>query len=160
MAPCHAKAKAHKRRTTLSDIDTLTKAEAKALKTDSTALSRYVQDVLADNSAQDVLEIDIRGKSSVADFMVVASGRSNRHVGALSDYVLRALKGAGFKDIGTEGQDGKDWVLIDAGDVVLHIFRPEVRVFYNLEKIWSVPLPEGLQNVAEQAPADPGSESD
>ena len=114
-----------------------------------------MRDILDDNSAQDVLEIDIRGKSSIADYMVVASGRSNRHVGALSDYVLRGLKEAGFKDIGTEGQDGQDWVLIDAGDVILHIFRPEVRVFYNLEKIWSVPLPDGLRNVAEQAPSDP-----
>ena len=129
--------------------------EAEALHTDASALSSYVRAVLDDNSAQDVLEIDIKEKSSVADYMIVASGRSNRHVGALSDYVLRALKQAGFKDIGTEGQDGQDWVLIDIGDVILHIFRPEVRVFYNLEKIWSVPLPEGLRNVAEQAPEDP-----
>ncbi|MGB6230444.1 MAG: ribosome silencing factor [Litorimonas sp.] len=121
---------------------------------DATALSSYIRDILDENSAQDVLEIDIRGKSSIADYMVVASGRSNRHVGALSDYVLRGLKQAGFKDIGTEGQEGQDWVLIDAGDVILHIFRPEVRVFYNLEKIWSVPLPDGLRNVAEQAPDD------
>ncbi|MEL6687345.1 MAG: ribosome silencing factor [Pseudomonadota bacterium] len=128
--------------------------EGDALHTDAEKLSQYVQDILDDNSAQDILEIDIRGKSSVADYMIVASGRSNRHVGALSDYVLRGLKQAGFKDIGTEGQDGQDWVLIDAGDVILHIFRPEVRVFYNLEKIWSVPLPDGLRGVAEQAPDD------
>ena len=100
------------------------------------------------------MEIDIREKSSVADYMLIASGRSNRHVGALADYVLRGLKTAGFKDIGTEGQDGQDWVLIDIGDVILHIFRPEVRVFYNLEKIWSVPLPDGLRNVSEEAPAE------
>lgn len=117
-------------------------------------LCDFLQSVLDENSAQDMVEIDIRGKSSVADFMLVASGRSNRHVGALSDYVLRALKEKGFKDIGVEGQEGCDWVLIDAGDVILHIFRPEVRVFYNLEKIWSVPLPEGLDNVAEEAPTD------
>ena len=86
--------------------------------------------------------------------MVVSSGRSNRHVGALANYVIRGLKQAGFKDIGTEGQDGNDWVLIDGGDVILHIFRPEVRAFYNLEKIWSVSLPDGLQTRAEQAPAD------
>lgn len=87
--------------------------------------------------------------------MVVASGRSNRHVGALADYVIRGMKQAGFKDIGTEGQEGQDWVLIDGGDVILHIFRPEVRVFYNLEKIWSVPLPDGLREMSEQAPTDP-----
>jgi len=110
--------------------------------------------VLDENSAQDVIEIDIRGKSSIADFLLVASGRSNRHVNALSDYVLRALRERGLKEIGVEGQQASDWVLIDAGDVILHIFRPEVRVFYNLEKIWSVPLPEGLQRVAEQGPDD------
>lgn len=129
--------------------------EADALLTDSTKLAAYIQSILDENSAQDVLEIDIREKSSIADYMVVASGRSNRHVGALADYVLRGLKQAGFKDIGTEGQEGKDWVLVDAGDVILHVFRPEVRVFYNLEKIWSVPLPDGLRSVAEEAPADP-----
>ncbi|GLQ19268.1 ribosome silencing factor [Algimonas porphyrae] len=128
--------------------------EADKLHDDSAALSTYVRDILDENSAQDILEIDIKEKSSVADYMVVASGRSNRHVGALADYVLRGLKQAGFKDIGTEGQDGQDWVLIDAGDVILHIFRPEVRVFYNLEKIWSVPLPDGLRQIAEQAPDD------
>jgi ribosome-associated protein len=128
--------------------------EADALQTDSTKLATYIREILDENSAQDVLEIDIRGKSSIADYMIVASGRSNRHVGALSDYVLRGLKQAGFKDLGTEGQEGKDWVLVDAGDVILHVFRPEVRVFYNLEKIWSVPLPDGLRAVAEEAPAD------
>ena len=147
-----------RRRHTLSDqtaqknyLDAGT-PEADALHEDAQKLSQYVKNILEDNSAQDILEIDIRGKSSIADYMIVASGRSNRHVGALADYVLRGLKQAGFKDIGTEGQD---WVLVDAGDVILHIFRPEVRVFYNLEKIWSVPLPDGLRGVAEQAPNDP-----
>jgi len=72
----------------------------------------------------------------------------------LADYVQRSLKERGFKELVVEGQKASDWVLIDAGDVILHIFRPEVRVFYNLEKIWSVPLPDGLQGVAEQAPED------
>lgn len=132
-----------------ADTPTLTELE-----TDASALSAFIRSVLDENSAQDIIEIDIAEKSSVADYMIVASGRSNRHVGALSDYVLRALKEIGFKDIGTEGKDGQDWVLIDIGDVILHIFRPEVRVFYNLEKIWSVPLPDGLRNVSEQAPSD------
>ena len=81
--------------------------------------------------------------------MLVASGRSNRHVSALSDYVLRGLKEQGFKSLGIEGRDTGDWVLIDIGDVILHIFRPEVRLFYNLEKIWSVPLPESLQDIQD-----------
>ena len=111
-------------------------------------------DNLDENSAQDIIQIDIRGKSSVADFMIIASGRSNRHVSALSDYLLRALKELGHKDLGIEGLTGCDWVLVDIGDVIVHIFRPEVRVFYNLEKIWAVPLPEGLENIAEAAPHD------
>lgn len=118
------------------------------------ALSDFIQDVLEENSAQDVIEIDIRGKSSIADYLLVASGRSNRHVSALADYVQRALKERGMKELVIEGQTASDWVLIDAGDVILHVFRPEVRVFYNLEKIWSVPLPEALQNVPVQAPDD------
>ena len=117
-------------------------------------LSDFIQGILDENSAQDVIEIDIRGKSSIADYLLVASGRSNRHVSALADYVQRALKERGFKDMVVEGQKASDWVLIDAGDVILHVFRPEVRVFYNLEKIWSVPLPSGLEGVREQAPEE------
>ena len=121
---------------------------------ESKALSDRIQNILDKNSANDVTEIDIRGKSSIADYLIVASGRSNRHVSALADYVQRGLKEQGMKDLGVEGQEASDWVLIDAGDVILHIFRPEVRVFYNIEKIWSVPLPDGLKGVAEQAPED------
>ena len=116
---------------------------------DAKALSDFVQSILDENSAQDVIEIDINGKSSVADYMLVASGRSNRHVNALADYVIRALKEQGFKSLGIEGRETGDWILVDVGDVILHIFRPEVRLFYNLEKIWSVPLPESLQNLQD-----------
>lgn len=122
---------------------------------DSRSLSDHILAVLDEHSAQDTIEIDIRGKSSVADYMIVSSGRSNRHVGALADYAMRSLKERGLKDIGVEGLEGCDWVLIDAGDVIVHLFRPEVRVFYNLEKIWSVPLPEGLQGIAEMSPEEP-----
>jgi len=120
----------------------------------SKALSTHILSILEEHSAQDTIEIDVRGKSSVADYMIVSSGRSNRHVGALADYVLRSLKERGHKDIGVEGLEGCDWVLIDGGDVILHLFRPEVRVFYNIEKIWSVPLPEGLQLIPEAAPEE------
>lgn len=119
-------------------------------------LATLITSVLDENSAQDVLEIDISDKSSVADFMIVASGRSNRHVGALADYVLRSLKETGMKSIGVEGLDASDWVLIDAGDVILHLFRPEVRAFYNLEKIWSLPLPESVRALAPADPSDDG----
>lgn len=106
-------------------------------------------DVLDEHSAQDTITIDIRGKSTVADYMIVTSGRSNRHVGALSSYVQKAVKELGLKGLGVEGKEANDWVLIDAGDVILHIFRPEVRAFYNLEKIWSVPLPESIRGVVQ-----------
>jgi ribosome-associated protein len=96
---------------------------------------------LDDDKAQDVVVIDLKNKSSVADCMIVASGRSQRHVGALADHILRALKDAGVGKAKVEGMPHCDWVLIDSGDVIVHIFRPEVRAFYNLEKIWSVEPP-------------------
>jgi ribosome-associated protein len=85
--------------------------------------------------------IDVKGKSSLADALVVASGRSHRHVGAVADHLLRALKDAGHGRARVEGLPACDWVLIDAGDVIVHLFRPEVRSYYNLEKIWSVEPP-------------------
>lgn len=96
---------------------------------------------LDDDKAEDIVLIDLKGKSPMADSMIVASGRSHRHVGALADHVLRALKDAGFGRARVEGLPHCDWVLIDAGDLVVHLFRPEVRTFYNIEKIWSVESP-------------------
>jgi ribosome-associated protein len=104
---------------------------------DVDAATRVVLSSLEDDKAEDILAIDIRGKSSFADMLVIASGRSARHVGALADHVLRKLKDAGVKDVRVEGLPQADWVLVDAGDVVVHLFRPEVRAFYNIEKIWT-----------------------
>jgi ribosome-associated protein len=87
--------------------------------------------------AEDTLTIDLRGKTTIADDMVVTSGRSNRHVGAVADRVLEDLRKAGVRDLRVEGMPHCDWVLIDAGDVIVHVFRPEVREFYNLEKMWA-----------------------
>lgn len=126
---------------------------------ESRKLATFITEILDENSAQDILEIDISDKSSVADFMIVTSGRSSRHVGALADYVQRGLKELGMKDLGVEGLEASDWVLIDAGDVILHVFRPEVRAFYNLEKIWSLPLPESVRALAPIDPSDDGSEN-
>jgi ribosome-associated protein len=92
---------------------------------------------LDDDQAQEIVHIDLRDKSSVADVMIVASGRSHRHVGAIADHLLRAIKEAGLGKCRVEGLPHCDWVLIDAGDVIVHLFRPEVRSFYNIEKIWS-----------------------
>lgn len=92
---------------------------------------------LDDDKAEDVVTISLAGKSDIADAMVVASGRSQRHVGAMADKVLRRLKEAGFGRAKVEGAAASDWVLIDAEDVIVHLFRPEVRSFYNLERVWS-----------------------
>jgi ribosome-associated protein len=94
---------------------------------------------LDDAKAEAIVSIDIQGKSSIADHMVIASGRSNRHVAAVSDQVINAFKEAGLGNPKVEGLEGADWVLLDCGDVIVHIFRPEVREFYNLEKMWTAP---------------------
>ena len=96
---------------------------------------------LQDAKAEDLTSIDIGGKTTIGDHMVVASGRSHRHVGAIADRLLDDLRQAGFRDIRIEGLKSCDWVLVDAGDVIVHIFRPEVRAFYNLEKMWRAEHP-------------------
>ena len=93
---------------------------------------------LDDAKAEQTVHIDITGKSSLSDHMVVTSGRSHRHVGAVADQLARDLKDAGFGKPRVEGLPHCDWVLVDGGDVIVHIFRPEVREFYNIEKMWAV----------------------
>ncbi len=105
---------------------------------DLLALARHV---LEDMKAEEIVEIDLAGKTSIADAMVVASGRSERHVGAIADRLLQTLKDKGFGNARVEGLPACDWVLIDAGDIIVHIFRPEVRGFYNLEKMWGADRP-------------------
>jgi ribosome-associated protein len=91
---------------------------------------------LEDAKAEDVVIIDLAGKTAIADQMVVATGRSTVHVGAIADRVIKGCKAAGLAAPRVEGLPQCDWVLVDAGDVIVHIFRPEVRQFYNLEKMW------------------------
>lgn len=86
--------------------------------------------------------MNLAGKADFADSMLIASGTSSRHVGALADRVVQALKSVGFEHVMVEGKESCDWVLVDAGDVVVHIFKPEARRYYNLEKMWSVALPQ------------------
>jgi ribosome-associated protein len=105
------------------------------------ALEEMVLHRLDEDKAQDVVFIDLKGKSAVADGLIVASGRSHRHVGAMADHLLRALKDEGYGKVRVEGMPHCDWVLIDTGDVIVHLFRPEVRTFYNIEKIWAVEPP-------------------
>ena len=100
---------------------------------------------LDEMKAEDIVTIDLHGKSSIGDYMVVSSGRSNRHVGSIADRVIEDLGRAGIKTR-VEGMQNADWVLIDAGDVIMHVFRPEIRTFYGLEKMWvsSRTAPGGL----------------
>ena len=99
---------------------------------------------LEDSKAEELVTINIRDKSALADFMVIASGRSNRHVSAMADHLLRALKSMGAGSAKVEGLQSADWVLIDTGDIIVHLFRPEVREFYALEKMWQVPASEDV----------------
>ena len=96
---------------------------------------------LDDAKAEEITTIDLEGKTTIGDFMVVATGRTDRHVGAIADQLQRKLKEAGFARTRVEGTEACDWVLIDTGDIIVHVFRPEVRDFYNLEKMWSVDRP-------------------
>ena len=93
---------------------------------------------LDEDKAEDIVTIDLEGKSTIADFMVIANGRSQRQVAAISEKLLQRLKDGGMGRCQVEGMSQADWVLIDAGDVIVHVFRPEVRNFYKLEKMWSV----------------------
>jgi ribosome-associated protein len=98
-----------------------------------------ILDALTDNKAEDIVTIPLSGKSTIADYMIIASGRSGRHVVGLSNHIAEALSKNGMSKARFEGKDNGDWVLADAGDVIIHLFRPEVREFYNIEKIWCEP---------------------
>ena len=100
-------------------------------------LLKLVLTQLDDDQAQDIVTIDLKGKSSIADHMVIASGRSTRQVAAIAQKLAEKLKQAGFGPVKLEGLPAADWVLLDAGDIVVHLFRPEVRSFYNLERMWA-----------------------
>jgi len=114
----------------------VSKAQPDADKTLNLILSR-----LDDMKAEETVTIDLRGKSSITDYMIVTSGRANRHVGAIAENVAKGLKENGVAAPHVEGFPNCDWVLIDSGDVIVHVFRPEVREFYNLEKMWTSDKP-------------------
>ena len=102
---------------------------------------------LDDDKAIEPVVLDLHGKTSIADAMVIASGTSQRHIAAMAEHLVQKLKAAGHRAT-VEGGKQSDWVLIDAGDVIVHLFRPETRQFYNLEKMWSVDLPGAGLDVA------------
>lgn len=101
-----------------------------------------IMDSLEDAKAEDIVVIDLEGKSSIGDHMIVASGRSHRHVGAIADRLSKQLRESGFGRARIEGQENCDWVLLDAGGIIVHIFRPDVREFYNIEKMWLAERPD------------------
>lgn len=102
---------------------------------------RLIVNSLEDDKAIDIVTIELEGKSSIADYLVIASGTSSRHVASIAEHLLEKIKHAHGDSCRTEGLRQGDWVVVDAVDVIVHIFRPEVREFYNLEKLWSVAMP-------------------
>ena len=105
-------------------------------------LKSVVIDTLDLNKAQDIVTIDLKDKSSIADYMIIASGTSSRHIQSLSEQVLEKLKDSGIKNSKIEGKESNEWKLVDGIDLIVHIFHPEKRKFYELEKIWSELIPK------------------
>lgn len=103
------------------------------------ALRDFVIDALEDGKAVDIQCIDVRALSNVTDFMIVASGTSRRHVNSVAENVVTKVKEQGMLPVGQEGQDASEWILVDLGDVVVNVMMPDTRLFYDLEKLWSVP---------------------
>jgi ribosome-associated protein len=118
------------------------KSSAKKAASREPALLALVRASLDDDKAEDIVVIDLAGRSSLTDALVIASGRSSRHVAATAEHLVRRLKEAGYGTRPTDGLAQGDWVLVDAGDVIVHLFRPEVRQYYDLEGMWRVPEPE------------------
>lgn len=108
---------------------------------DTAKLKDLIEASLSDDKAQDIQVIDLSGQSALADYIVVASGTSSRHITAMAEKLRERLQARGTKDIRTEGLGQANWVVVDTGDVIVHLFRPEVREFYNIEKMWTVATP-------------------
>jgi ribosome-associated protein len=120
-----------------------TRARPAATVPGSAQLLAEITHWLDEAKAEDIVTIPLEGKSSLGDYMVIATGRTDRHVGAIADQLHQKIKAAGPSHVRVEGKDACDWVLIDTGDIIVHVFRPEVRDFYNLEKMWKAELPAG-----------------
>jgi ribosome-associated protein len=108
-------------------------------------LKRLIESTLDDAKAQDIVAIDLAGKSSLADYMIVASGLSQRHISTLADHIADKLRDTGYASVPIEGGETSDWIVVDAGSIIVHLFRPEARRLYNLEKMWAMPMPEILE---------------
>ena len=113
------------------------------MKTDEiNQLNNEIKNILNDNKAMEIKSINLKGKTSIADFMIIASGNSSKHIQALSEILIAELKKRGINNCRIEGRDSNEWKLIDAIDVIVHIFHPEKRKFYDLEKMWSELIPK------------------
>ena len=123
-------------------VSSSAKPRRKAKQSPAQKLLTLAEKLLEDGKAEDIAAIDLQGKSDIADFMLIATGRSQRQVMALAQRLTEGLKEAGCKNVSVEGMRHGEWVLIDAGDVVVHLFRPETRAYYNLEKMWGEALSE------------------
>jgi len=107
-----------------------------------TQLKKEIEKILNDNKALEITSISLKDKTSIADFMIIASGNSSRHIQALSEILIDKLKEKGIKNCRLEGRESSEWKLIDASDIIIHLFQPEKRKFYNLEKMWSELIPK------------------
>lgn len=136
-----------------TDCEGRTIVEKSPTPPDSESILSLIQQSLDDDKADRVVAIDLAGKTSIADFMVIATGNTRRQVGAMTQHLRERLKTAGLKGLSIEGEANGDWVLIDSGDVIVHLFRPEVRAFYNLEKLWGEALPESIDRASTVASA-------
>ncbi|MCE5364586.1 ribosome silencing factor [Pseudomonas sp. 32.2.56] len=121
----------------------------------SEALVKLAVAALEEIKAQDITTIDVRGKTSITDFMLIASGTSSRHVKSLVDNVLEKAKEQGVRPLGSEGLDSGEWALLDLGDIVVHVMLPTARQFYDLERLW-----QGAEQTRAQFSAEPGSEQE
>ena len=115
-------------------------------------MKQWVISALEDLKAQDIQVLDVRGMTSITDLMIVASGTSDRHIKALADNVVESVKKHGVMPIGVEGETSREWVLVDLGDVILHVMHPQTRAFYNLEKLWTVGEEQALENRKGKTP--------
>ena len=107
-----------------------------------TEIKRSIEKILDSNKAQSIISIDLKNKSYIADYMIIASGTSSRHLQSLSEILVNELKMLGINDCRIEGKDSADWKLVDAHDVIVHLFHPEKREFYDLEKMWAEEIPK------------------
>ena len=133
------KAKAHAAKKTPARKPAAAKASKR--ETETTLLTRILTS-LDDDKAEEIVTIDLKGRSSLSDIIVVANGRSSRHVASIAEHLARRLKEAGYGTRPVDGAGQGDWALVDAGDVIVHVFRPEVRTYYDLEGMWNVEEPK------------------